>query len=61
LTGTAAPAVPTLDQESPGSSPGGATESAASDSPVVALSLFSALRANSEKRKSCSGIPGKEA
>lgn len=29
-----------LDQESRGSSPGGATESAASDFPVAALSLF---------------------
>jgi hypothetical protein len=36
---TAAP----LDQESPDSSPGGATESAASDFPVAALSLFAAL------------------
>jgi hypothetical protein len=33
-----------LDQESPGSSPGGATESAASDLPVAALSLFEAVR-----------------
>jgi hypothetical protein len=32
-----------LDQESLGSSPGGATESAASDFPVAALSLFEAV------------------
>jgi hypothetical protein len=42
LAGTATPAVPTLDQESPGSGPGGATESAISDNPVVALSGLNA-------------------
>ena len=41
-------------KESPGSSPGGATESAASDFPVAALSLFAAPRAVSE-RESGSG------
>ena len=40
LSGNACLGERTLDQESPGSSPGGATESAASDFPVAALSYF---------------------
>jgi hypothetical protein len=44
-----------LDQESPGSSPGGATESAASEFPVAALSLFAwvqlGVRTNSKLDK----------